>query len=90
MIGLSNGEKPIMADGRVLASGKRLARMVDLSRQHGWLRPLLFRGAVLFSSSALVFLLGASVPKSVQRPLGPFGGLEHFHPDWNLGLANPS
>ena len=49
--------------------------MVDLSRQHGSLRPLLLRGAVLFSSGALVFLLGSSVPKSEQRPLGPFGGL---------------
>jgi hypothetical protein len=71
---ISNGEKPIMAYGRVLASGKRLARMVDLSRQHGSRRPLLLRGAVLCGSGCLVFLLGSSVPKSEQRPLRRFCG----------------
>jgi hypothetical protein len=73
---LANGEKPIMAFGRVLASGKRLARMADLSRQRGSRRPLLLRRAVLFSSGALVFLLGSCVPKSEQPPLGPFDGVD--------------
>jgi hypothetical protein len=72
---ISNGEKPLVAYRRVLASRERLSRMERTIPSHGFRRHLLLRGSVLFSSGTLVFLLGSSVPKSEQHPLGPFGGI---------------